>query len=439
MLKRSLQIGWLLVMLAPLPALAQQGFQFVPGITLSEAYDDDLAPAGPKAIFTELSPTTTLGYGSERFSLVGHAALDAEAADAAPFAQTPFLRFASDAQLMGRLTDRLTFNANGTFWDTNTPRDINVLTGIDPGAERANAESGEASFDYWFTQRVRGQIDGSFLSSYEGGLTTDEETAKLSLHRQWTERTGLRFDLVGRRFEFLGHENDDNEIAMAGFDHKFTPELSLELLAGPRFMDKSAEGLEGSATLLWKAETVHVSANLASTQTAVAGFIGTVDTESASLQVLVHPAEKLFFSLTPSGFISSGAPLKSQVLTLDAELLRPLNDYFAFVASYRLTVEHSTYNTADASGALADASSNGSSVHNMVLVGISLHAKASEGLPYVGPLAGAWDRKPAVPPPPSSLPLPLPGAPLNQNEPLNPNQGEPQPNASPNPSAPPPP
>ena len=366
--------------------MAQQGFQLSPGITLASTYDDDLAAPGADALFTEVTPAVTLGYGTQRLSLLSHGALDIEAPDSAPFRTTPFLRGTADASLTALLTDRLTFSAGGSFWDTNTPRDLNVITGYDPGSLQANSESANAGLAYRITDLLRSSLEASFVSTAEGGLVTDEETARLGFHRQVSENSGWRIDLLGRRFEFVDQYAIDVEAPMADWDHRFSPELSAEVLAGPRFDRTSLEGVEGSASVLWQAEKVHVSFSLASTQTDIPGFVGLVDTESAALRLSLRPADKLYLSATPSIYVSSGSPLDAHVLELRIDAYRQLNDWLSLIASYRLTVQSAKYPTDSAQE---------NSTHNQLLVGLSFQLPAP-GLPIVWPTADTWTQTPVA-------------------------------------------
>jgi hypothetical protein len=403
-------IGVLLgLSLAPAAARAD-GFQVSPGLTLAESYDDDLAPGGSgpaSAFFTVASPTVALGYAGQRFTLLAHGALDAEALDKAPFRHTPFLRLASDANLTWLATERLTLTANGTFWDTNTPRDVNVVTGFNPhgaqvaGSERAWSTSGEAGLSYAFSERARGAIDGSIVTTTEGGLTIKEETARTSFHRQLGPTSGGRFDLLYRRIDFSGTSTISGgasnagvniEAPMLGWDQRLSPRLTFEVLAGPRFDKRFIEGIEASASLVLQLQAVQVSASLASTQTSVAGFYGTVDTESASVTAMVRADEHLFLSATPAFYASAGQPLHSKVFELRLQAERTLGENMALVASYRISAQNATF---------ADAALNaGASTHNQVVLGISFHSAGSHAVPFAWPMAGAWAGRAGSPPAP---------------------------------------
>lgn len=370
-------------------------------MTLAESYDDDLAPGGSgpaSAFFTVASPAAALGYASQRFTLLAHGALDAEALDKAPFRKTPFLRLASNANLTWLATERLTLTANGTFWDTNTPRDINVVTGFDPGSERAWSTSGEAGLSYALGERLRGAALGSIIATTEGGLTIQEETARASLHKQLTQTSGGRFDLMYRRIDFSGTSTISGdassagvniEAPMLGWDQRLSSQLTFEVLAGPRFDKRFIEGLEASMSLLLRLQAVQVIASLASTQTSVAGFYGTVDTQSASVTAMVRADEHLFLSATPAFYASAGQPLNSKVFELRLQAERTLSEHLALVASYRLTAQNATF---------ADAALNaGASTHNQVVLGISFHDAGSIVAPFAWPMAGAWAGRAGAP------------------------------------------
>jgi hypothetical protein len=410
-----------------LPALAQQdpqpqqepapkphGFQISPAITAAETYDDDLAPPGANAFFTELTPSVTMGYGAQRWTLLSHGALDIESPDASPIHTSPFLRGTADLALVSMITDRLTLNLDASVWDTNTPRDLNVSTGIDPGNDQANSESADASLAYRFTQLSRGSLQLGFVSTAEGGQIVDEASARLAAHTTFSAWDGATLAAGYHHFEFLHALAINVESPLIGWDHHLASNFAFELLAGPRFDNGKLDGLEGAASLSWQGEQVRVSASLQSTQNAVAGFVGLVDTESALCRVVVRPQEKLFLTVTPALYISHGDPIHAQVAEIRVDAYRELTSWMALIASYRFTFQNAKY---AATPAMAASDSYAGSTHNQLLVGVTFHLPAP-GLPTVWPTADTWSsplngagnsgswREPAAPTPTGAVAIP---------------------------------
>jgi len=375
----------LLSALLPLPALAQQGLQITPGVTVADVYDDDLeaAGAGPGgALISEVSPRIALGYGTERMALLVRAALDVELLDEAPVQSTPWLRWTSSAEFVSLLTDRLTLTASGSLWDTNTPRQLDLTSGFDPGQVWEESGAAKAALAFRFNAQLLGAIQGGFNSTSELGLVTNEESLQSTLVDQVSPRDDAKGELLLRHFNFGGQLEAFITAPMAGWNHRFTRNLSMELLGGPRFNGRSLEGFEGSAALGWELERAHLSFSLASTQNAVSGFSGLVDEVSASAVLVLRPAEHLRLSAAPAAYVSSGAPLTAQTFELRLDLVREVNPWVALIASYRFTAQHASFAQATEVA--------GSSFHNQLVFGFSFSTPAAPGLPADWPTASAW-------------------------------------------------
>jgi len=369
----------------PLPALAQQGFQLSPGVTVAGVYDDELAAAGASpggALISQVSPRLALGYGTERMALLVRASLDVEVLDEAPLQAMPWLRWTSSAEFVSQLTDRLTLTASGSLWDTNTPRQLDLTSGFDPGQVWEESGAARAALACRFSERLLGALQGEFTSTSELGLVTNEEAVRGSLVEQLSLRSDAKAELLVRHFNFGDRLEAFVTAPMAGWSRRLSRELSLELLGGPRFDGRALEGFEGSAALGWELERTHLSVSLASTQSAVSGFSGLVDAVSASAIWVLRPVEHLRLSAAPAAYLSTGAPLSAQTLELRLDLVREVNPWVALLASYRFTAQHASFAQA--------AQIAGSSFHNQLVFGVSFSTPAAPGLPAEWPTASAW-------------------------------------------------
>lgn len=374
----------LLLMLVPAAAWGQQGWQHAEGVTLAQVYDDDLAAGDSSfgaASFTQASPRLTIGYGNEWLAVLARGSVDVELADAAPVRQMPLLRASGRLELSAQATSRLSWTASAGALDTDTPRDFTLLTGLNPGRSRLQSFTAAGALDYRFGQRDRGiaSLDAATLS--DGGILLDEETARLTLHHQFTALTGARLDAIGHRYDF----GQGNVLAVVtpllGWDQRLTPKLTVEAQAGPRFTGGALEGFEGAASLRWEEDRMHLSLNLVSTQSAVPGLVGVADAVSVSILMVLRPAETLRVSLAPAIYETSGV-VQSQVFEARLEAVKTLNDWVSLLATYRLSMQNATLPVA---GGIS-----GASLHNLFVVGCSFSSPPAAGLPLDAPSARAW-------------------------------------------------
>jgi hypothetical protein len=382
----------LLLALLPAPLLAQvqvqvqePGFQIAPAVTLSQVYDDAYAGPGTTAfagLLTQASPRVTLGYRTQQVTLVGRGALDVQAFDSQPTQATPLLRWTGDAELTAAASERLTLSVRGSLFDTNTPRDANVATGFDPGLTRLESGSAAVAAAWRFTELARASVTAGYDSSSEAGLVISQESLQLSLHQQLSQRDGGRFDVVVRNFVFSGHFTDLVTAPLLGWDHRLSRDLSLELLGGPRLTAGALEGFEGSAALVWEGERLHLAFSFASTESAVPGLLGLIDTTSASALIAFRPGQGLLLSAAPAVYVNNGAPMQGRVFELRLDAVRALNDWLALVASYNFTAQ---------SAAFADTGMVPStSLHHQFIVGVSWSALAGPAQLEGRPAVGGW-------------------------------------------------
>lgn len=324
--------------LAPGRALAQDGFQVTPTLTVAEIYDDDLYPRSAgvaKALVLRLNPQLIATYGSERFTLLGRAAnvIDWRSEQIAPWAQRT-----ADLQFRTLATKRLTLSGGATFSDTNTPRDLNVQTGFDPGPVQTQSLKVASSVAYRLETLSEGTVAYDFTRTAQAGLLTDIHTLEPGINRQLTERDTGRADVLVRRFVFHGYFVQTSIVPLLGWAHRVTPGLSFTLEGGPRFTRRGLEDAEASASIRQDMKRIHTSLAYDRTQTNVT-LSGTATTNSVSATVVYEPFDRLRLSAAPAIFSSAGATLKAKVFQLKVDAVYIVNAWFAMVGAYRYSIQ----------------------------------------------------------------------------------------------------
>jgi hypothetical protein len=345
-------------------ALAQDGFQVTPTLTVAELYDDDLYPrsaGAAKALVLRLSPQLIASYRSERLTVLGRAGavLDWHSEQIAPWAQRM-----GDLQVRALATKRLTLSGGATFWDTNTPRDLNVQTGFDPGLVQTQSLKLSSSLAYRLDALSEGTVAYDFTRTAQAGLLTDIHVLEPGIHRQLMERDTGRADVLVRRFIFHGHFAQTSVVPLLGWAHQVTPEISFTLLGGPRFTRGALEDAEASVSIRQDMKRVHTALAYARTQTTV-GLLGTVNTNSLSATVAYEPVDRLRLSAAPAIFASAGAALEAKVLQLKADAAYTVNSWFVVVGTYRYSVQQVNHlDTAPLTRELSH--------HNFLMLSVSL-------------------------------------------------------------------
>jgi hypothetical protein len=363
----ALLVAW---SLASERALAQDGFHVTPTLTVAELYDDDLYPqsaGAAKALVLRLSPQLIASYRSERLTVVGRAAdvLDWRSEHFAPWAQRT-----GDLQFRALATKRLTLSGGATFSDTNTPRDLNVQTGFDPGVVQTQSLKVGSAVAYRLDALSEGTVAYDFNRTVQTGLLTDIHVLEPGIHAQLTERDTGRADVLVRRFVFHGYFAQTSVVPLLGWGHQVTPEISFTLLGGPRFTQGALEDAEASASIRQDMKKVHTALAYARTQTTV-GLLGTLNTNSVSATVAYEPFDRLRLSAAPAIFASAGAALEAKVLQLKVDAAYTVNAWFVVAGTYRYSVQQ--VNHLDAAPLTRELSH-----HNFLLLSVSFNTPSRD-------------------------------------------------------------
>jgi len=332
--------------LAGAPVLAQDGFQLVPALTVAEIYDDGFAPpsAGPaQALVLRLSPQLSADYLSARLAILSRAAFDADLFEARPERTAAWARRTGELQIRALATQLLTLSAGAIWRETNNPRDLYAASGFDPGLVQVQSLELNGSAAYRLTPLAKTFVAYGFTRTAIGRLATDSQSIDPAIEEELSPRDKGRLDVLVRRLSFPGHLVQVAAVPMIGWAHDLTPHLSFSLQGGPRLAGRALDGAEASASLRAESYPVHALLSCATTQTAVAGLVGAVSTQSVSAAVTYEFSDRLALSAAPSAFASRGAPLEAKSFQLEMGATWRVSDWLALLATYRYGAQQVSY------------------------------------------------------------------------------------------------
>lgn len=299
------------LMAASPPALAQSqpaGWYLLPSLRLTEEFDDNVfvRTSGEESDFiTRASPLFRGGFQSAPFTLLANFSFAAEA-----FAEHPELSGAANRKAAGlelhyAPTRPLTLGFNGSYAETQTPGELNTLTGIQVARSSAALWSVSPTVAYKFSPLTSGDAMYSYAASaISGGPTNVTHQVQLDLARQLTLLDtgtlgyGLSlFEADGTTATPRASSSTTFHTITFGWNRRLTERTTVSLRAGPRI---SANGLnpEVDARLDQRFELGKLTLAAYETETNVVGQAGSAKTEGVSASLGFNPFRAIAIDLT---------------------------------------------------------------------------------------------------------------------------------------------
>lgn len=270
--------------LLPSPAAAQSRLEFKPSLALVQLYDDNLfsqPSAREDDLISRLSPRLGAGYRSRTLSLLARYAIDAEVFQRHPELNTARARQDGTIDLRYLPARRLEVAASAGYSETQTPGELNLITGIEAGRALARRFQASQSVLRRLGPRTKAALEHSFTRDrLSGYAANDTQTATLGLERQFGPADTGQLEYSVRRFTFSREVTTSHVLAL-GWSREITPMAHLELTAGPRLTGRTV-GAEISAALRHRFHRGDVALAYLQTQTMVVGQSGAVTAEGVS-------------------------------------------------------------------------------------------------------------------------------------------------------------
>jgi hypothetical protein len=209
-------------------------------LAIGSGYDDNLfaAPASGNQqsdFVTRFGPIFEGGYQSPALTLLTHYGFDAERYFDRVELNKNLARQEALLDLNYRPGPRAALRLDGSYLDTQTPRELNVATLLPAGRARARRLRGHSGLLYDATAAVvKVAADEMAQDTIEGSLVTTTQTSRLGLSYRPTPRTTFRTDTRYSYIEFGEAETMNTVAVTGGIARVLTQSLTLELDAGPR-------------------------------------------------------------------------------------------------------------------------------------------------------------------------------------------------------------
>lgn len=232
---------------APFAASAQIGFYITPSISVQAVHDDNvflaadpnpLIPADGTVqddIITRVSPGIEVGYESVPLTWRASYDFDSEWYDEFSELDSWQVRRFANTELSWFLTPAFELTLNGSYGKTQTPGELNLLTGLEPGRLEAERRQVNPGFVHAFNDATDWGLQYTFTNDrLEGGIESDIHNADTFIRHEFSDANTLTFGYLYRKYEFDGANSTDSHTPRIGWLHQFSPRSSLNLEAGPR-------------------------------------------------------------------------------------------------------------------------------------------------------------------------------------------------------------
>lgn len=315
------------------------GFYVEPSITFGQYFDDNifLSDENPQSdSFLRVSPGIEAGYRGPRTLVMARYGLDGERYSTHDELRDLTARQQAAFDISGFPGQRLLLSAGAAYYETTTPSELNLTSGIVTG--RALAERLEARGMLHYRTSPNGRLRGEYLVArdrLEGDLNSITQQATAEYRHQVTGRTFVSVDYVIRDFHFQNRSLRPSHVVAGGIGYRVSPSAVLFVRGGPRLFEEvigpgvpvpqnpedptdpaappptgvgpvpGERRIERTFTPEWSAEFSSTlprgTFDLAfgRTQTTAFGVPTIIDTIGVTASLLYHPASRVDLRLSP--------------------------------------------------------------------------------------------------------------------------------------------
>jgi hypothetical protein len=305
-------------------------------LSIGQGYDDNLfsstASGNPQSDFvTRFGPLVEGGYSSPALSLLAHYQLDAERYVEHKELDNNRARQEGLVDLRYRPTPRTAVELDGSYLDTQTPRELNEATLISAGRARARRVRGHSGLVYDVNAVMKVTADYTFARDLiAGGLTTTTQSPRVGASFRSAARTSFRTDY---RFSHLTFRDGTTILSVAttgGISRAITPSTTIDIDAGPRLSSGDIRP-EFAAQLKRRLRRGEVAIAAFATEDTVYGQVGTIQVRRLMATWTHQPLRAVSFRLSPAAVQSLYAESPVTVFECDGDLTIKANSKVAFV------------------------------------------------------------------------------------------------------------
>src|SRR5437899_7342032 len=172
-----LRVVFVAGVLLPTAAPAQTGYYLTPSLSIAELYDDNVfltTSARTQDFLPRISPGLKAAYQSAPLKVEGSYTFDSEIYSRRTELTTPQMRQRGLIELKATPIQVLTLSVSGAYYQTRTPQELNLTTGLAATRVRAERYTTHPGFTYRFDSLTTAKGDYTFSKDLlAGGLTID--------------------------------------------------------------------------------------------------------------------------------------------------------------------------------------------------------------------------------------------------------------------------
>ena len=332
-------------LLAPSAVFAQRQLTTRISASISEAYDGNLfARSEPQAdLISRTGPLLEIGFRTLPININGRYEIQGER-----YLNNPELNSAAahhDAHIAIRFTPRPRFDMtiDSSYLKTQTPAELNLVSGIGVGRARAERIGANAMVRYQLRPLTTVVTEYSAgHDSIAGGVSSTAQSWRAGAEQQIGPRDTYRFDYRVRHTAFDGGVPLQSHAFIAGWEHALTPRVRIELAAGPRITHEGAVRPEIAIAVTRRLTRGELSIDYSSSELTAIGERGTIDVHRAAISGRYRPWRRLNLSATPAFVRSTRGHDAVPVYSLDVESNLVLGRRFSFTSWARVGRQYGT-------------------------------------------------------------------------------------------------
>jgi hypothetical protein len=295
--------------LAAAPRAAAAGeFRITPYFSISQMHDDNLfaTPAAESDDISRLGAGLAAARRSPRLTVKGRYAVEAERFRLHPELSRAAARHDAALGLEWAASPRLGVALSADYVDTQTPSELNVLTGLEVGRRRGRRLSTGALFTHRLGPRTTSRLEHRFNRDRVAGLPgNDAHAIVVGLDRELGTSDRGSVGYRAQRIAF-GADATLSHTVTVGWNRELTRSTQLALETGPRLTGRRL-GVEASAGLRRQLRHGHASIDYTRSQTIVLGQPGPVTVEGVRAAFSHRVAGPLWFNASPGVFRVAGS------------------------------------------------------------------------------------------------------------------------------------